>query len=46
MSSASAWAGIAAVFKVRRGVSEVIATIMMNAISIGFTVVAAHRVLP
>lgn len=33
----ASWAGIAAVLKVRRGVNEVISTIMLNAIAIGLT---------
>ncbi|MEO5834805.1 MAG: ABC transporter permease [Nakamurella sp.] len=37
MLAGAAWAWIAAVLKVRRGVNEVISTIMLNAIAIGFT---------
>lgn len=35
--SGAAWAGISAVLKAWRGVSEVISSIMLNAISLGFT---------
>jgi ABC-type uncharacterized transport system permease subunit len=37
MAAGAGWAWIAAVLKVRRGVNEVISTIMMNAIAIGLT---------
>ena len=37
MMAGAAWAWIAAVLKVRRGVNEVISTIMLNAVAIGFT---------
>jgi ABC-type uncharacterized transport system permease subunit len=37
MLAGAAWAWIPAVLKVRRGVNEVISTIMLNAIAVGFT---------
>jgi ABC-type uncharacterized transport system permease subunit len=39
----AAWAGVAGVLKVTRGVSEVISTIMLNAIAIGLGSYLLHR---
>ena len=40
------WAGIVAVLKVTRGVSEVISSIMLNFIALGAGVLPAHRAVP
>ncbi len=44
MAAGAAWAGIAAVLRVTRGVSEVISTIMLNAIALSLTAYLLRQV--
>ena len=46
MLVAALWAGLVAVLKVTRGVSEVISSIMLNFVALGSGVLPAHRPVP